>query len=326
VTCELFIPCGSDVDCPDHRFCDPCRFSSCPTCDDCVAACVESPCSSESARSCLVSRPVCAADEVSIVQDGCWVCVNAATCEPYEGTCRDHLDCGPADLCDPCGTTSCPDCEDCVPDCVDTLCESEPEPTCEEFRPECADGLVAIVEGGCWRCATTAECGLPPECRTEAGFCTVGLTGCPEGATRSETAICLTFGECCISDDPLACPRLGGACVPDDIPCPEGFAGEDSVICVPSAVCCAPAEPPERRCDDHSTLICDSDPPACDVVSELALIAGCWECVNSVTCRPWGEPGCIDVRDCGPGEFCDFCGTSSCPSCGDCVPACEPVD
>lgn len=326
VTCEVFTPCEHDRECADHQHCDPCATSSCPECDDCIGACVTSPCESASAIGCSVARPDCAAGEVAVIQDGCWVCVNQTTCEPYEGACRTHLDCGPAELCDPCGTSSCPDCEDCVPACVDTECDTEATPTCEEFRPECAPGLVAVVEGGCWLCVETAGCGLPPECGHVAGFCTGGPAGCPEGASVAEEALCRTLGDCCIPDDPNACARIDGGCFPADIPCPEGFAGDPSVPCLPDRVCCAPADPPERPCDDGSTLICESEVPVCDEWSELALVAGCWECVNSETCRSWGEAGCLDFRDCDSGEFCDFCGTSSCPGCADCVPACEPTE
>ncbi len=325
-TCEIFTPCDSDRECADHQYCDPCASSSCPACTDCVGACVMAPCESESAVGCAVERPECAEDEVGVVRDGCWVCVNTATCQPYDGDCRSSLDCGPAELCDPCGTSSCAECDDCVPDCVETLCDTETVATCDEFRPECATGLVAVVEDGCWRCVETAECGLPDECGRGGGFCTAGPTGCPEGASRHEEAVCASLGDCCLPDDPNACARIDGGCFPSDIPCPEGFAVEDSVLCLPDRVCCAPAEPPERPCDDGSTLVCTSEPPECDEWSELAIIAGCWECANSLTCRSWGEAGCLDFRDCGPGEFCDFCGTSSCPFCDDCVPACAPAE
>ncbi|MFT6396530.1 MAG: hypothetical protein ACJAYU_001273 [Bradymonadia bacterium] len=319
-------PCESDRECADHQHCDLCATSSCPDCADCLGACVTAPCESESAIGCSVERPVCAAEELGVVRDGCWVCVNEATCEPYDGACRTHQDCGPAELCDPCGTSSCPDCDDCVPDCIDTSCETDSEPTCDDFRPECVVGLVAVVQDGCWSCVETVECGLPPECGEVGGFCSGGPAGCPEGATVAAEPVCRSVGDCCLADDPNACARIDGGCFPSDIPCPDGFAGEPSVLCLPDRVCCAPAEPPERPCDDGSTLICESERPECDEWSELALIAGCWECANSETCRSWGEPGCLDFRDCSTGEFCDFCGTSSCPFCDDCVPACEPSE
>lgn len=75
-------------------------------------------------------------------------------------------------------------------------------------------------------------------------------------------------------------------------------------------------------CDDASELICDMIPPACDEFEVLAIQNNCWVCVNPQTCLPWGEAGCTDDFDCPAGEVCDFCGTSSCPACDDCLPAC----
>lgn len=34
---------------------------------------------------------------------------------------------------------------------------------------------------------------------------------------------------------------------------------------------------------------------------------------------------CDSNSDCDSGEFCDWCGTSSCPMCDDCVPRCRPL-
>ena len=78
----------------------------------------------------------------------------------------------------------------------------------------------------------------------------------------------------------------------------------------------------DTRCDDGSTVICLMIPPVCSEYEILAIQNGCWLCVNPATCRPWGEPGCEKDEDCRPGWRCDPCGTSSCPFCDDCVPAC----
>lgn len=82
----------------------------------------------------------------------------------------------------------------------------------------------------------------------------------------------------------------------------------------------------DPRCDDGSPLLCKMMPPVCDKEFEvLAIQDNCWICVNPATCLPWGEPGCSpDAGDCPEGMTCDFCGTSSCPVCDDCVPACVP--
>ncbi len=76
------------------------------------------------------------------------------------------------------------------------------------------------------------------------------------------------------------------------------------------------------RCDE-GPLRCDAAPPTCGELEVAAIEDGCWECVNAITCRPWGEPGCASDQTCGPTERCDPCATGSCPFCEDCVAGCE---
>ncbi len=82
----------------------------------------------------------------------------------------------------------------------------------------------------------------------------------------------------------------------------------------------------DTRCDDGTDVLCKMLPPTCSDHEVLAVQNNCWVCVNPATCRPWGDPGCkTGTNDCPEGFICDPCGTSSCPMCDDCVPACKPV-
>ncbi|MCP3890538.1 MAG: hypothetical protein GY702_16950 [Desulfobulbaceae bacterium] len=76
------------------------------------------------------------------------------------------------------------------------------------------------------------------------------------------------------------------------------------------------------QCDDGSALLCMIPQAECKPFEILAIQNNCWVCVNQVTCLPWGEPGCVINDDCTVGYYCDICGTSSCPSCDDCISAC----
>jgi hypothetical protein len=82
----------------------------------------------------------------------------------------------------------------------------------------------------------------------------------------------------------------------------------------------------DTHCDDGSAPLCLMIPPICTEHEILAIQNNCWVCVNPATCRPWGEPGCENESEgsngCPEGFYCDPCGTSSCPFCDDCVPAC----
>jgi hypothetical protein len=77
------------------------------------------------------------------------------------------------------------------------------------------------------------------------------------------------------------------------------------------------------HCDDGSEPTCEMPAPDCDSFEIVAYQNDCYVCVNSATCKPWGEPGCETDEDCALlGLVCDPCATSSCPECDDCLSAC----
>lgn len=79
----------------------------------------------------------------------------------------------------------------------------------------------------------------------------------------------------------------------------------------------------DTSCDDGSTVVCEKDELSCLSPEErLAIYEGCWECVSSFTCKPWGVPGCVTDDDCEGWETCNECAIGSCPGCLDCVPGC----
>ncbi len=104
--------------------------------------------------------------------------------------------------------------------------------------------------------------------------------------------------------------------VPDGGPLPA-----DGAVPPPDA-----APDRDTSCDDGNEVLCDALPPECEELEVAAAIDGCWACVNAVTCRPWGEPGCETNADCGPEAWCNGCATGSCPFCEDCVAGCTPHD
>jgi len=74
--------CAGDFGCSAFERCDTCASSSCPLCDDCVAACVPHGCPTEPEALCDAMRPDCGPDAVAVVRGGCWTCVSSATCDP----------------------------------------------------------------------------------------------------------------------------------------------------------------------------------------------------------------------------------------------------
>ncbi len=77
--------CAGDSDCVPAMYCDDCASSSCPGCEDCVAGCLEHGCPTEDEALCDMMRPDCGPGGVGVVRDGCWVCVDMATCEVIDG-------------------------------------------------------------------------------------------------------------------------------------------------------------------------------------------------------------------------------------------------
>ncbi len=95
--CEPFA-CDS---CGQGSFCEPCATSSCPTCDDCVAACMP-----KGDGRCDDDDP-CTDGFVCMFQDG--------YCAP---PCGPMGDCGGFAFCDECATGSCCGCRNCVAACI----------------------------------------------------------------------------------------------------------------------------------------------------------------------------------------------------------------
>jgi len=79
--------CADDMGCSPTERCDTCATSSCAACDDCVAACVEHGCPTETTLTCRCARPTCDPGFVAVIQEGCWVCVDLATCGISRGGC-----------------------------------------------------------------------------------------------------------------------------------------------------------------------------------------------------------------------------------------------
>jgi hypothetical protein len=204
-------PCEHPSTCDRAEWCDPCATSSCPDCFDCIAACVPHACDDPAdLLACRMLRPTCDGDNISIVRDGCWVCVDPNTCEaPAVPTscedlggycvgagafCRlDHdaapepLGCGLREQCClPVGTTPPRDCND------------GSEPLCDRIPPTCTDHEVLVVIDSCETCVNPATC-LPWGERE----CGRGLE-CERG---------YTCDECGTSSCPF-CEDCIGACVP----------------------------------------------------------------------------------------------------------------
>jgi hypothetical protein len=283
--------CTADFDCPASMYCDPCGGSSCPACTDCVPLCRPHGCATEPEPLCNMVRPQCGEGATSVVRDGCWICVDRATCEqvPWH----------------------------------DPRCDDGTEPACPMVPPTCAEHEILAYQGGCFACVN------PATCRPW------GEPGCEGDASCAPEDWCDGCGSssCPMCDDCVA------ACVPHGCPTePEAFCemvrpecGEEGVavardgcwICVDLETCEAvPGHDP--RCDDGTTPSCGMIPPTCAADEILAYQDDCYVCVNPATCMPWGVPGCEADADCAAEDWCDPCGSSSCPMCEDCIAACAP--
>ena len=148
--------------------------------------------------------------------------------------------------------------------------------------------------------------------------CTDNFNCAPNNYCAKEAGDCNGAGNC--NPKPAVCPLYWDpVCGCDAETYNNSCAANMSGVNVAYQGQCRPT-----ACGDGSVLICDMIPPACGEFDILAIQNGCYICVNPATCKPWGEPGCQEDTDCSEDMICDFCGTSSCPFCDDCVPACVP--
>ena len=74
--------CTMDQECALDELCDACASSSCPACDDCVAACAPHDCATGEMVTCRALRPDCGPGAVAVVSNGCWQCVGLDDCAP----------------------------------------------------------------------------------------------------------------------------------------------------------------------------------------------------------------------------------------------------
>ena len=275
--------CTLNSDCPAGSYCDECTGSSCPTCDDCIRGCLPT-CDSETLAECDLERPECGEDEVSIIREGCWLCVDQNTCEPIttntDANCDSDQDCPVGESCNQCATASCSGCNDCVGLCQDSPCESEDTAECDLDRPACRDGFISIIREGCWLCVDQNTC---------------------EPVSRELEPSCNSDQDCAIGE---YCNQCAAASCPycDD--------------CI--ALCQA------GPCESEEVVECEVERPLCAEGFVSVVRDGCWLCVDRVRCEPNQpqQDTCMTNDDCEVGDYCDECATSSCEGCLDCIGLC----
>jgi len=237
--------------------------------------------------------------------------------------CSSDMQCAPSQWCDPCAGSSCPTCTDCVALCMPHGCATEAEPLCNMLRPECGDGEILAYQDHCFACVNPATCRPwgEPGCETDmdcspettCDFC--GTSSCPY--CRDCVAACVPHG--CPTEPEALCYMIRPDCGDGGV----AVVQEGCWVCVDMTSCEAiPYHDPS--CDDGTEPICGMIPPLCGEWEILAYQSNCYVCVNPATCLPWGEPGCTRDANCRAEDYCDDCGTSSCPMCEDCVAACLP--
>ena len=282
--------------------------------------------------------------------DACGVGENVCNC-PQDcadpNVCDSNEDCmgareGPGDVVRPLFCEKAPgDCDGggrCAPQPV--MCDDAWTPVCgcdgETYANECARQAAGVAKQDDGECV--ALCGVPADCLDV--FWNIRCQGhwsCVEGQCE-ETCDGEGCGDGqCDSDGGESLSSCGPDCGPE---CADGqeqpFLCPDGSV-VPACICeggrwmCAisPEDQceagPGGRCDDGTEVFCDMMPPDCGPTTVVAVLDHCYVCVNPATCLPWGQPGCLPgADDCPAGEICNPCGTSSCPMCRDCVPACMP--
>jgi len=311
--------CRTDVDCPPEQYCADCVSGSWPNCEDCISGCRPHLCVSEPEAHCNMIRPVCDPGQTALVRDGCWVCVELATCAPPGVECVRE---GGGYIGD--GETCCPGLEpiervdvgengECLYlDCLCFVCA----------RP--GDGVCGPGENVCNQ---PEDCGPHPRgCADEGGHCSFAMATCDEGYVPGEALGC-PGGEaavCCLPasprdercDDgrPITCRRMipeckeieilayqdgcyvcvnPATCSPwgvdacaRDADCPateycDDCASASCPICDDCVAACAP-----HFCPTEAEVACDMERPQCDQGEVSVIKDGCWVCTSRAACEP----------------------------------------
>lgn len=216
--------------------------------------------------------------------------------------------------------------------CAGGVWECSPDP-CESSTLPCSSDSECSPLDHCEDCATSScpDCDdcvagcLPHGCPTErAPTCRMLRPDCSSGEVAvvdDGCWVCVNRRTCLPAEPPTSdCEDAGAACFAAPV-CP-GRTDRIRSSCEPTGGICCQGD--MGFCDDGSEVLCDMVEPRCDAFEVVAVIEGCYQCVNPSTCAPWGVAGCESDRDCPRGQVCDECASGSCPFCEDCVAGCVP--
>jgi hypothetical protein len=279
-----------------------------------------SSCDDGTTPSCRMDQPDCARGEILAYQNSCYECVNPVTCLAFGvAECTSDLQCEVDEVCNPCGTSSCYGCKDCVPACNENPCTTNEIAECATPRHDCGIGQTAIVVDGCWKCVYLSTCEATPssaDCKDDIDcsndeYCNPCVPVCDICSACSP--MCETNP--CDTGEELLCFSSRPDCGDGNV----SIIKEGCWECVDIQTC-EPAR--NASCDDGTTPMCDMIEPVCDESEILAFQNECYKCVNPQTCIPWGIPTCSNDSQCPDQQRCDFCATSSCPECDNCVSGC----
>ena len=266
--------------------------------------------------------------------EGEWSCLDSACtfiCNTEPNLCTSDADCGPNTFCE-------------YTNCTDEECSG----LCKEWSipPSCSSDVDCALGYVCNLCAT-ASCPVCEDCLPACVPDPKPINYCWSDADCSGTQICAPTSVTRISSGSDGMPDLPlpkGECI--DAPEPECFSDAD---CLAGQVCTfmdsLPANSPDIGCVEPPVMsgVCtavpetecwnDSDCVAGQVCFFAATGDGCSEDEDCSLpesgrgmCGDAPLDGCSNDNDCPSGSICDPCGTTSCPSCPDCIPACIQVE
>ncbi len=190
-------------------------------------------------------------------------------------------------------------------------CDDGTEIKCNTIKPTCKDGMIPAIIKECWECVDSVSC-KPIVVRDDSCDDGTEITCKMMEPTCEDYEILSHQNSCYKCVNKLTCEPWGEPNCKKDSDCkdneycnPCGTSDYNADNCI---LACT-----THKCDTEDSASCEVERPECGKDNFAVVKDSCWECVDSVSCKP------IVVRD-------DSCDDGTEVTCKMAEPTCEDYE